>query len=314
MPKPRKSTEALPEQYPPSLGWGLAMRRQLYRPATLATAAVVVLGVLCLPVLRQFLPDLAEDASYRLPAKRIEITQPPHWVPQNLVEQVVERAGLPEELRLLDEDLARDVAQAFALYPWVEEVVSVQKAFPAAVRVQINYRKPVAMVQVKLGLYPVDGRGVLLPPQDFSPADARQYPLILAVVSTPQGPAGSGWGDPVVVDAAQLAAELAPVWKKLKLAAIVCPRPGRPAGSTADEGYLLTTSGGSQIVWGRGPASNDPGELSTEQKIGRLTEYASKFGGLDGPEGRYRIDIRHWRDIRREPLSAEHERVDELRQ
>ncbi|MGQ0636542.1 MAG: cell division protein FtsQ/DivIB [Planctomycetaceae bacterium] len=304
---PKPKAEAA--EHSPS--FGRKLRRQLYRPATLVAAAVVVVVAMCLPVLKKHLPDLRRDPSYCLPAKKIEITQPPHWVPRNLVEQVIERADLPRDLPLLDENLTRDVSEAFALHPWVEEVVSVAKSFPPAVKVQLNYRRPVAMVQVKAGLYPVDGQGVLLPPHDFSPAAAKLYPLILDVVSTPQGPAGSEWGDPIVVEAAQLAAELAPVWKKLQLAAIVCPR---PANAPADDsGYSLTTIGGSRVLWGGGPATDHPGELSTAQKIGRLTEYAAKFGGLDSPQGRYRIDIRHWRDIRREPLSADRDATDSLR-
>lgn len=306
-PKARQK-EAEPNE--PRTPVGASLRR-LYRPLTLVIAMVVVVTVLCLPKLRQFLPDLVDDVAYRLPARKIQITQPPHWVPHNLVEQVVERADLPADLPLMDENLTRTIAEAFALHPWVEEVVSVKKSFPPAVQVDLNYRRPAAMVQVKLGLYPVDVHGVLLPPQDFSSAEAKQYPLLQEIVSTPQGPAGTDWGDPVVAEAAQLASDLAPVWKSLKLASIVCPRTTGPAAT--DAGYVLKTAGGSEVMWGRGPSADHPGELSTQQKIGRLQEYATKFGGLDSPQGRYRIDIRHWRDTLREPLSAERERVDSAR-
>jgi hypothetical protein len=299
---------------PPFLSQLVPPLRRLYRPVTVATAAVVVVVGLLLPRLKELLPDLEKRSEYRLPATQIEITSPPHWVPHDLVAQVVERADLPKELSLLDENLVADVAEAFRLSPWVEEVVAVSKSFPARVTVALTYRRPVAMVEVKQGHYPIDAHGVLLPPQEFSVADTRAYPTITGVISTPQGAAGTDWGDPVVEDAAELAAELAACWKNLGLTAIVCPRTA-DSHARIDEGvFLLEARGGSRIVWGHAPGTDHPGELSTKQKIGRLDAYVKRFGGFDRPHGPYRIDIRHWRDISRTPLSAELEWLDQVRE
>lgn len=281
--------------------------RQFYRPLTLATAALVVLTGLFLPRLKPYLPDLSGRSEYLLPANEIEITQPPHWVPRNLVSQVVENANLPEKLALLDDALVQDVAEAFRLNPWVEEVVSVTKSYPAKVVVVLNYRRPIAMVEVKQGQFPIDSHGVLLPPHDFSVSDTRTYPLITGVASTPQGPSGTEWGDKVVEDAAALAAELGPQWKKLGLAAIVCPAASE-GHARIDEGvFVLLARGGSRVLWGHAPGTDHPGELSTKQKLGRLEDYIKRFGGFDRPNGPYQIDIRHWRDISRTPLSAQRE-------
>lgn len=281
---------------------------------TLVTAALVVLAALFFPRLKGLLPDLSGRSEYRLTAAQIEINAPPHWVPHDLTAQVLAQAGLPSELSLLDDRLVADIAEAFGLSPWVEEVVSVRKSFPAKVLVVLQYRRPVAMVEVKRGQYPVDGQGVLLPPQDFSAAEAHEYPTISGVVSTPQGPAGTAWGDEVVEDAARLAAELGPSWKKLRLTAIVCPRTTE-SHTRIDAGvFVLTAQGGSRIIWGHAPGTDHPGELSTEQKVGRLENYVSRFGGFDRPHGPYQIDIRHWRDISRTPLSAELDFVDRIRE
>jgi len=288
--------------------------RQLYRPMTLVTAAAVVLAGIFLPHLARFLPDLSERDEYLVAASQIEITQPPHWVPHNLVAQVVENANLPARLSLLDKNLVGEIAEAFQLNPWVEEVISVSKSFPAKVVVVLSYRQPVAMVEVRQGQYPIDRHGVLLPPQDFSVADTRSYPVITGIVSTPQGPAGTEWGDNVVEEAAELAAELGPYWKKLGLVSIVAPRSAE-GHDKIDEGvYALLAKGGSRILWGHAPGTSHPGELSTKQKIGRLEEYVAKFGGFDRPQGPYQIDIRHWRDISRTPLSAEREWLDQMRE
>jgi hypothetical protein len=283
---------------------------------TLVTAALVVMGGLFLPHLARLLPDLSQRDEYVLPATQIEITRPPHWVPHNLVEQVVENANLPARLALLDKGLVGEIAEAFQLNPWIEDVVSVQKSYPAKVVVVLNYRRPVAMVEVRLrqGRYPIDSHGVLLPPQDFSVADTRSYPTVTGVVSTPQGPAGTEWGDKVVEGAAELAAELAPHWKKFGLVEIIAPRTVDDH-ERIDEGvYMLLAKGGSRIVWGHAPGTSHPGELTTKQKIGRLDQYVTKFGGFDRPQGPYQIDIRHWRDISRTPLSAQREWLDQMRE
>jgi hypothetical protein len=303
-----------PESNPRGLSRLLPALRHVYRPVTIATAAAVLVAGLCLPRLKVLLPHLEKRSEYRLPATQIEITTPPHWVPHNLVAQVVERADLPKELSLLDEHLVADVAEAFRLSPWVEEVVSVTKSFPARVTVALTYRRPVAMVEAKQGHYPIDAHGVLLPPQEFSVADTRAYPAITGVVSTPQGAAGTEWGDPVVEEAAQLATELSACWETLGLTEIICPR-STEGHFRIDEGvFLLGARGGSRIIWGHAPGTDHPGELSTKQKIGRLEEYVKRFGGFDRPHGPYRIDIRHWRDISRTPLSAELEWLDQVRE
>jgi hypothetical protein len=288
--------------------------RALYRPVMLATAAAVMLTALFFPRLKGLFPDLSGRSEYRLNADRIQINSPPHWIPHDLVAQALQQANLPEELSLLDEALVADVAEAFRLSPWVEEVVSVRKSFPARVEVVLRYRQPVAMVEVKQGKYPIDGEGVLLPPQDFSVAEASGYPTISGVVSTPQGPAGTLWGDEVVEDAARLAADLGGSWKKLRLTAIVCPRTTESHARIDAGVFVLTADGGSRIIWGHAPGTDHPGELSTAQKIGRLENYVSRFGGFDRPHGPYQIDIRHWRDISRTPLSAELDWLDRIRE
>jgi len=309
-----KTDKKKPREQPAKASGKAQIARQLYRPVTLGTAAIVVLAGIFLPRLAKLLPDLSQRDEYLVAASEIAITQPPHWVPHNLAAQVVENAGLPARLSLLDNNLVGDIAEAFQLNPWVEEVVSVSKSFPAKVSVVLSYRQPVAMVEVRQGQYPVDRHGVVLPTQDFSVADTRSYPVISGIVSTPQGPAGTQWGDNVVAEAAELAAELGPYWKKLGLVSIVAPRSAE-GHDKIDEGvYALLAKGGSRIIWGHAPGTDHPGELSTKQKIGRLEEYVAKFGGFDRPQGPYQIDIRHWRDISRTPLSAQREWLDLMRE
>lgn len=303
--KPKDPPPPPPLPKPP--GFIRKARQRWYRPGVLLGAAFVVAAAIGYPYLRHVLPDLSQREEYRLRRERVQITQPPHWVPHNLVEQVWQQAAFPEELPLLEDRLAQDLAEAFQLNPWVEEVLSVSKSFPASVHVKLNYRRPVAMVQVKEGMYPVDAQGVLLPPAEFSISDTKLYPLIVNVHSTPQGPAGSSWGDKVVIDAARLATALAPHWKKFNVLSIACPRTS-PEHGTLDEGvFSLIAAGGTRIVWGHAPGTDHPGELPTDKKIGRLEKYIADFGGFDRPHGPYLIDIRHFQEITRTRLAVERE-------
>lgn len=305
---PRKPKEPPPALLPPPApGLIVKVRQRWYRPGILVGAALVAATTIGAPYVMHMLPELSQRAEYRLQKRNVHITQPPHWVPHNLVEQVWKQAGFADELPLLEESLAQDLAEAFQLNPWVEEVVAVTKSFPAAVQVKLNYRRPIAMVQVKAGMYPVDGNGVLLPPGEFSVSDTKQYPLIVNVHSTPQGPAGNSWGDKVVIDAAKLASVLAPHWKKFNLLSIACPRTS-PEHGTLDEGvFSLIVTGGTRIIWGHAPGTNHPGELPVEKKIGRLEKYIADYGDFDRPHGPYLFDIRHFSEISRTRLSVERE-------
>ena len=90
------------------------------------------------------------------------------------------------------------VAQAFALHPWVKRVVRVEKRFPAQVTVELEYRRPVMVVKIEApdeqGLLFLDEESVLLPSADFAPSQARNYLRIGAAGETPTSVYGTPWG------------------------------------------------------------------------------------------------------------------------
>lgn len=277
----------------------------IFRPARLAKLALLVGVVALLPYLVQRLPRLASRPEYRLATKQIRLVPAPESpVPDNLLDQVREQARLPRELSLLDEKLAPELAQAFARHPWIAKVVSVRKSHPAAVTVEVQYRKPVGMVQVPGGRFPIDAFGVILPPGDFTAADLKRYPVIQGLTPSSSLRPGMAWKDPSLLAAARLAELLAPKWSELKLESIIVPSRSAPASDSSKIVLELRASGGSKIIWGRAPGTDHPGELTTVQKIGRLEKYLSEFGGFDRPNGPYEIDIRHWQEISRRPLSS----------
>ncbi|MEX2287247.1 MAG: hypothetical protein WD648_09170 [Planctomycetaceae bacterium] len=285
---------------------GNFLTRLFFQPKLLFGLAVLVSIFVFFPQIRSALPDLGSREEFQLRIADISITPAPRWVAEDLVAQVVARAGRTEPMSRLDKTLVEDLAAEFKRHPWVANVSRVRLA-STGIEVDLSYRQPVGMVQLKQGIYPVDANGTLLPPEDFSADDIKHFPLIRNVKSTPQGPAGTNWGDEGVLGAAQLAEVVGPHWNQFNLVAIHVPDRTSASATLDDMIFELSTAGGSRIVWGRAPESKHPGELTPEQKIGRLEEYQSKYGVLDKSHGPYRIEIYHWKDILRRPLSAQAE-------
>lgn len=322
--KPRQSTKAgqpdLRTGGPASAGKRPAWVRWFFRPLPLFLAASVGLLWVTSPLILRQLPKLDNRPEYRVGPGQVTINPPPRWIPHDLVQQVFDRAQLDLSESLLDETLSERVAAAFYMHPWIADVVTVQKSFPAKLHVEVRYREPVAMVKAIDGYYPVDRFGILLPPGDFQLADTQKYPVIEGVSSAPAGRLGEEWGDPAVDGAAEIAGLLRsrprPAdgeeqtgtetwWTKFGLQAILVPRRVAMKEDADELEYQLRTAGGSRILWGRPPLSAHPGELSVAQKLQRLTEYQRDYNGFDDSHGPYELDIRPWHGIGRSMLARE---------
>ncbi len=311
MGKPRKPkhVEPEPEELPPPkpsafARAGKAFIKTFFRPKRLLLLALIPVFGAMAPVVWKNWPDLDKREVYRLKAADVRITAPPRPVPSNLVERAVGTAALDAEFSVLDHSLLPRLADAFSKEPWVKAVVQLRKGLPAHIDVKLVYRTPVAMIDVKQGVYPVDAEGVLLPPEDFSTAESRRYPLVTGVTSLPAGSPGTAWGETTVVGAAKVAAALAADWDALGLTSIQAPLPMSANVALDDLTFELKARNGSTVVWGRPPGTGHPGELTVEQKLGRLKQYIADFGPLDAPGPAFEIDIRPWQEMTRRPLAT----------
>ena len=276
-------------------------REFLYRPKFLMMFATVVLFAATIPVAGKYLPEITKRPQYRISVADVEINSPHRYVPKNFISQVFD-GHATEEYSILDTDLTSKVAHIFELHPWVAEVVRVEKSFPPHLKVALKYRVPVAMLEVKGGMRPIDAAGNVLPSEDFSVDDTKRFPVIRGIESTPQGPVGTNWGETSVIGSARLSEILLPYWKDLNLDSIRVQDLTKE-NRLNDMVFEIFTRGGSKIIWGRVPGTKHPGELSARQKIERLQKYVADFGKFDQPHGPYEIDIRHWREISRRPLT-----------
>jgi hypothetical protein len=235
------------------------------RRAGLGAIAVVLAAVAAGALVWSRVGDqvLWREDSLLTPAM-IEVRGIAPWVTSDLKAEALRNASLDGGLPIGDPELANRLARAFDTHPWVRQVVRVEARHPAAATVEIACREPVAVVAVKGGTLAVDAEGVVLPSADFSPEAAAHYPRIVGIDSSPQGPEGSRWGDPLVEQGAALAALIGPEWKSLGL--VEC----RPRGPREARSWELLGPESQIIVFGSTPGQERDDEPSTAARIARL--------------------------------------------
>ena len=283
----------------------IRLRNWIFRPSFLGLLAVGAAFCAAWPWLRSQTEVFQSLPEYRIQADQIVLVDRPAWIPDNLALQILDDLGLPQDQSVLDDHLADDLAIAFQRHPWVEEVVSIRKSYPNKIAVELKYRQPVALVRVAQGVYPVDMQGILLPPEDFSSAAVKDYLQVVGVTTIPHGRPGNSWGDACVSGAARIAAVLEGRWKEWQITAIQAPRLTKADTTIEELVFELRGADGSIIVWGRAPGATHPGELTTEQKLGRLEKYVHDYGHFDpaAAQPTWRIDLRDWKAISRTQLS-----------
>jgi hypothetical protein len=297
-------------------GWKDAIVSPIARIAKLTggsnrsfVAGVVLLAVCVVGALvawKKWGTTVVSSPRYTLSAENIEVTQQPPWIHADVKAEVI-RDGSLSNLQILDEQVTVKVAGAFSVHNWVADVKRVSKHYGPKIIVDLEYRRPVAMVEVTTdggrGLLPVDATGVLLPPDDFSPTEVRDFLRVSVGDSIPAGPIGTAWGDERVAGAAKIAAAWGSQWQPLELYRIVAVSDGT-SRSRASPSYELYTRQGTRIIWGCAPGQESSGEATATQKIARLVRYVAEHGALDGQTAVAAIDLRDSRDISVTPRTA----------
>ncbi len=216
----------------------------------------------------------------------IECTPPATLSPHDFLGEVQYLSGAPERINLLARELPLVLTNAFSRHPWVAAVERVEVLPGRKVRVHLVHRTPTLAVMHGGRRRVIDGQGVLLP----ATAASKDLPVYCSPVSAPHGGPGTEWGDPDLKSAAQTVAFLQglPELKRLDLV------------QSTVTGLILTTQGGSSILWGQ-PADGNPGRMAAAQKKREwLVRYCQTHGDLDKPEGPQPHDLR-WMDGRAAP-------------
>ena len=279
---------------PPAISW----RRFL--PAVLLVVGLSLLLLAIVELGKFTRSEISGWDRYTVDFAAIECTAPPVQKRAEFLGEVQALSKLPPRLQLLDPDLAALLAQAFARHPYVDKVEQVTLLPAHKIEVRLGYRIPVLEVMLSdrdKGTRPaspapsekdtrdladdpswfVDGKGVLLPRKKLS----EPLPLLL-VTTGPVGRAGEPWGSARVEAAACTAALLGPHRAKFNLKVF----------ETRGTELVLSTAGGTRVLWGHAPGAESAEEAKAAVKLERLLHYCAAYGGLEKPPKHYEHDVR----------------------
>jgi hypothetical protein len=275
------------------------VRRFRIRPRVWACLAILVgLGFATHFLWRRTAPTVAREPQYILAAERIQITAPPTWIRSDIKAQVIDDFGLSDNLSVLDDwdSLAKRVKDAFELHPWVASVERITRRLPSSLDIALKYRRPVAAVESRdpagvVMFLPIDDQAVRLPEGDLTETERRYLPRVSGITGRPR--VGDVWNDARVVGAAKLAAQLADVWRQLRLVEILANAPTSGHDEKLPYTFEIVTTGGTRIIWGATPGQeSSSGDSPFNQKRQRLLDYAAQHGKLETIDGPAVLDVR----------------------
>ena len=136
----------------------------------------------------------------------------------------------PEAVQVVEPTLKERLAATFAKHPWVSEVTNVTIGADASIRVELKFRVPVLLINVK-GEEPrvVDRHAVILPPLPHH----ETLPTLVNAQLPPKLQAGLIWPD----DTVKRAADLAHTYKPTQI-------------EKTDKGWRLTQADGKVLIVG----------------------------------------------------------------
>jgi hypothetical protein len=266
---------------------------------TAVVAVVVLVGLWCIGQSR-----LRHSEAFAVRAEDLRLLPPqPIWIRENVLQSVVKQHNL-EELFLDDSNLTKQLADAFTLHSWILSVKSVKKS-PTGVDVLVNYRKPVAMVEVKFNdrphVLPIDAAGTVLPPSDFKGDDISTYLRIAADHLRPSGNVGDPWGDAKVAGAAKLAGLLDRIaWKEMGLYRIEVTM--NPRDSTVVYYLVMREHPEIRVLWGSEPGQETADEQIAPEKLAELTAFYRANKTLQISSEPIEIDLRSRDGVKVIPL------------
>ena len=275
------------------------------RTMNIVLIAVVVIGALAIWGIGQ--SRLRHSDKFALRTERIQLSpEQPSWIRGDVLRDVIKQHNL-EELFLDDSNLTKQLADAFTLHSWINSVELVEKN-PSGVAVVVNFRKPVAMVEVKYDdrphVLPIDAEGTVLPPADFTADDISNYLRIAADHLRPSGLVGDPWGDAKVVGAAKLAGLFDGIpWKEMGLYRIEVTM--NPRDSTVVYYVVLKERPEIRVLWGSEPGKETIDEQIAPEKLAELTAFYHANKTLQISSEPTEIDLRSRDGVKVIPLKED---------
>ena len=252
------------------------------------TLAVVAILCCCFIILKNFVARLD---GYQVDARTLVPRGLPSWAGDSVRRDLSVLPGVPARFSIMEPGICGRIADAFEVNPWVSEVVSVRKAYPNRIFVDMKLRRPIAGVRVRGLYYLVDAFGYRLtgPMHDW-PGDTDAAPVILSSVRRIPEP-GRQWSHDGVRAGAAVAEVLRLSGDRLetRFAVIDVTNIGGCRNRHQSEITLITRQK-TTVQWGRSPLlRNSPGELTPEEKLTKMILFERKRGPLSGYQY---VDIR----------------------
>ncbi len=265
-----QGNETKPTKYQQLLQW------MHYIPGGALLFAVMPLMILGYFAWYHWGAEHLDKALYAVRLEDLTCTPQPTWIRSSDVKkEVYKNCGL-DQLSLLDPQASATIARAFESHNWVARVQRVTKLSGGKVVVDVNYRRPVAMIRsddpTAKGYYPVDEQAVILPTADFDPSQVMNYFVIQAEGAT--SVEGMAFTDMRIRHALELCRFLESKRVELRLAKIQVVREEQWVSANP---WLLfvSTSDNRRIFWGHAPGVESPGELQAPAKLARLIQWRS---------------------------------------
>ncbi len=208
-----------------------------------------------------------------------------------ILEDVRNEAKRPERIPLYGIDLA-ELRKDFLRNPWVRDVRRVQILGPGRLRVELDYREPVALVApITGGGFYVDDTAVILPPEDILPQGVKSRIQIVGKGIQPpyQWRPGLSWNegkenDPLthpnarVGSAARLARwlhdrtdESPQAQPALRFTKINVDEDGHQFIQNVEDAY---------VWWGESPGSEPKGDLTAAEKWELIEKWVKENKGI----------------------------------
>ncbi len=235
--------------------------------------------------------QVLHSGRFEIRKDNIQVTLPPDWIAGDIVDEVM-RNGSLDEISLRDTEATVQIAQAFKLHPWIENVQLVSKDATGTVKVELRYRQLAGWVRVEGGHFAVDYTGILLP-TNINHEVSERFAFIDVGKTYPDTPRpGDAWGDDRVKGAAKIAGTFGIRWQELELLAIISGTASRGAHRKQRPTFELRSKHGHRIFWGHAPEQETEMEALAVEKVGRLIDYVQANGRLDQLDTGIQIDLR----------------------
>jgi hypothetical protein len=261
----------------------------------LAGAAVAVLLALASAQLLQSVTAwLHRQPSYQLDGRQVVFDPPvPPWIkggPEGFLTRLRKGDGSDEVKSVLDVDLERvrkDLRHDRWDY-WVKRVIRIRRQYPNRLTVQLEYRKPAAIVVVAKKEFVVDEKGVILPREDV---DFEALGPLVRILGIERAPAEENTGrlwkkadddhesseaDERVLVAAELASFLDAALRSSK----DLPKPAPRPTIHVDKGnlWLILQLGTNRwpVLWGEASPSAVASRATAEARLAWVLDYAKQ--------------------------------------